>query len=417
MLGSTPMSTHDAPSDRLITDIGHWLADQALHATEAPPLITELCVRLRAVGLPITRLQVSFNVLHPLYDAAVIRWTVATGTETEQFSAAQRATSGFTNSPLNFVLTNRVPVMRRHLTGPSALLDFPVLEELRDSGGTDYLLLLEVFDEKAQRGIACSWLGDRPTGFTDVEIGHIQSVTRSLAIAMNAKIERTIAQNVAVAYLGPEAGNAVLKGSIRRGDGDKIGVALWYSDLRQSTRLYNSLAAEDFLEVINRYFEMTAGAIADGGGEVVQFVGDSVLGYFRVEGDPTEACTKALGAAEEARNRLAAYAPAPGELPLDFGISLHLGQVIYGNIGVPSRLQFSLIGSAVVEVVRVQDLTKHLKCNVLATGAFASAVARKWRSLGEHELRGFDQARSIFTPEPSPQAAKQDAPMAAKQEA
>jgi len=396
------MDAHDAPSDRLIDDIGRWLVDQALHASEAPPMIAELCVRLRAVGLPLLRLQVTFNVLHPLYDASLIRWTAAEGTVTDSFSAEQRTTEGFVNSPINFAITHRVPVIRRRLTGPSAINDFPVLEEFREAGGTDYLLLLEIFDMEAQRGVACSWIGDRPTGFTDTEIGQLQRVSRGLAVAMNSKIERTIARNVAVAYLGPEAGSAVLKGSIRRGDGEKIGVALWYSDLRHSTRLYNSLPVEEFLTVINRYFEMTAGAVVDAGGEVVQFVGDAVLGYFRVDGDPAIACTKALHAAEEARRRAEAYIPGPGEHPLDFGISLHLGQVIYGNLGVPGRLQFSLIGSAVVEVVRVQDLTKQLKCNTLATGTFASTVARKWRSMGEHELRGFDEARHIFTPEPIP---------------
>jgi adenylate cyclase len=225
----------------------------------------------------------------------------------------------------------------------------------------------------------------------------MQSITRSLAIAMNAKIERTIARNVAIAYLGPEAGNAVLKGSIRRGDGEKIGVALWYSDLRQSTRLYNSLPAEEFLNVINRYFEMTAGAVVDGGGEVVQFVGDAVLGYFRVDGDPAVACTKALDAAEEARRRALSFVPGPGELPLDFGISLHLGQVIYGNVGVPERLQFTVVGAAVNEVVRVQDLTKQLGCPVLATAAFAAAAAGPWRPLGEHRLRGRETPMQILT--------------------
>jgi adenylate cyclase len=394
------MSSSAASPERLFADLSLWLADQTLHSSDAAPLVTELCLRLRALDLPIIRLQVSFNVLHPLYDASVIRWTVAGGTETESFTAAQRMSAGFQNGPIAHALRHRVPVIRRRLVGPGALNDFPVLDEFRDAGGTDYLLLVEVFDAVAQRGLACSWIGDRPGGFTDVDIGHMQAITRSLAIAMNARIERTIARNVAIAYLGPEAGNAVLKGSIRRGDGEKIGVALWYSDLRRSTRLYNNLAVEDFLQVINRYFEMTAGAVFDAGGEVVQFVGDAVLGYFRVDGDPSIACTKALGAAEEARRRAAAFAPGPGEEPLEFGISLHLGQVIYGNLGVPERLQFSLIGSAVVEVVRVQDMTKRLNCNLLATGTFASAVARKWKSMGEHELRGFDQTRHLFTPEP-----------------
>ena len=398
------MEQSQSPTERLFADLSLWLADQALRPGEPVPLVTELCQRLRALGLPVIRFQVTFNVLHPLYDATAIRWTVAGGAESESFTAQQRATPIFTNSPIAHALRHRLPVLRRRLVGPHALDDFPVLQEFRDMGGTDYLLLLEVFDEQTHRGLACSWICDRAGGFTDTDIAHMQTVTRSLAVAMNAKIERTIARNVAVAYLGPEAGNAVLNGSIRRGDGDKIGVALWYSDLRHSTRLYNNLAVEDFLQVINRYFEMTAGAVADAGGEVVQFVGDSVLGYFRVDGDPTIACTKALAAAEEARRRAAAYVPGPGEYPLEFGISLHLGQVVYGNLGVPERLQFSLIGSAVVEVVRVQDMTKALGHNLLATGAFAAVVDRKWKSLGEHILRGFDETRHLFTPEGEPPA-------------
>jgi len=399
------MTDTPATTERLFTDLGLWLADQSVRPTEPVPLVTELCLRLRALGLPIIRLQVTFNVLHPLYDASSVRWTAAGGTVEESFTSDQRSTATFQNSPIAHALHFRIPVIRRRLTGPLAGHDFPILDEFREAGGTDYLLILEIFDETAHRGMACSWVGDRPGGFTDTDIGHLQSITRSLSIAMNAKIERTIARNVAIAYLGPEAGNAVLKGSIRRGDGEKIGVALWYSDLRRSTRLYNNLPVETFLDVINRYFEMTAGAVHDAGGEVVQFVGDAVLGYFRVDGDPTAACTKALAAAEEAHRRARAADPAPDGLPLDFGVSLHLGQVVYGNLGVPERLQFSLIGSAVVEVVRVQDMTKLLKCDLLATGTFASAVDRKWKSLGEHELRGFDQPRTLFTPEPLPSAA------------
>ena len=98
---------------------------------------------------------------------------------------------------------------------------------MRSSGGTDYVVFVVGFDRAAQSGILCSWLGDRPAGFTDGEIVGLQRVTRELGIALKSKIERSVAQNVAHAYLGKRAGQAVLNGLIRRGDGEKITAALW----------------------------------------------------------------------------------------------------------------------------------------------------------------------------------------------
>ncbi len=176
----------------------------------------------------------------------------------------------------------------------------------------------------------------------------------------------------------------MLNGSIRRGDGEKITAALWYSDLRRSTELADRLSTEDFLELLGRYFEMTAAAVLDHGGEVVSLIGDAVLGLFRVEGSTEEACARALAAAHEARRRLGASPPIKiGGPDLDFGISLHLGQVIYGNVGVPERLQFTVVGAAVNEVVRVQDLTKQLGCPLLATATFADAATGPWRPLDD----------------------------------
>jgi adenylate cyclase len=211
---------------------------------------------------------------------------------------------------------------------------------------------------------------------------------------MKSRIERSVAHNVAHAYLGKRAGEAVLNGLIRRGDGEKITAALWYSDLRRSTTLADQLSAEDFLNLLGRYFEMTASAVLAAGGEVVSLIGDAVLGLFRVEGSPAEACRRALDAAHEARRRLAAASAT--DLSLDFGIALHLGQVIHGNVGVPERLQFTVVGSAVNEIVRVQDLTKQLGCPLLATAPFAAAVPGPWRPVGEHVLRGLETPMPIL---------------------
>ena len=153
----------------------------------------------------------------------------------------------------------------------------------------------------------------------------LQRITRELGIALKSKIERSVAQNIAHAYLGKRAGQAVLSGLIRRGDGEKITAALWYSDLRHSTELADRLSADDFLQLLGRYFEMTAAAVLDHGGEVVSLIGDAVLGLFRVEGSVEEACGRALASAFEARRRLDAAQPKATDPVLDFGIALHLG--------------------------------------------------------------------------------------------
>ena len=243
-----------------------------------------------------------------------------------------------------------------------------------------------------------SWLGDRATGFTDQEIVELQRITREFSIALKSKIERSVAQNIAHAYLGKRAGQAVLNGLIRRGDGEKITAALWYSDLRCSTELADRLSAEAFLQLLGHYFEMTAASVLDHGGEVVSLIGDAVLGLFRFDGAPDEACGRALAAASEARRRLNTSQSVANNVAFDFGVSLHLGQVIYGNVGVPERLQFTLVGSAVNETARIEDLTKTLERPVVASDVFARCVDRPWLSLGEHSLRGIKRPVEVFAP-------------------
>jgi adenylate cyclase len=391
------MENQETASTVLGGAIVEWLADEALQDSEPSALYGELCRRLRAVGIPVARGQVAFRVLHPLYDASTINWTAESGVVVENFSPQDSNQERFHRSPIGHTLAHRLPVLRRRLTGETALLDFDVLEEFRALGGTDYLVLLIGFDSIGQSGVICSWLGDRAGGFTDDEIAQLQRITRELGIALKSKIERSVAQNIAHAYLGRRAGQAVLSGLIRRGDGEKITAALWYSDLRHSTKLADRLSAEDFLRLLGRYFEMTAAAVLDHGGEVVSLIGDAVLGLFRVEGSTEEACGRALAAAFEARRRLDAALPKADDPVLDFGIALHLGQVIYGNVGVPERLQFTVVGAAVNEVVRVQDLTKQLGCPLLATAPFAAAAVGAWRPLGEHLLRGFETKMPILT--------------------
>ncbi|WP_421997731.1 adenylate/guanylate cyclase domain-containing protein [Reyranella sp.] len=380
-------------------DIGNWLSDEALEDAEPPALLEALCHRLTGLGFPILRVQIAFPMLHPLYQASILSWSPDGGMISTQMTAEEGTQERFLRSPIAFALARGASTIRRRLTGPEARLDFPVLEELRARGGTDYLLVPVSFEPTGTNGVMCSWVADRPSGFSNPEIDALTHIARQLAIAIRAKIERRIARNLAHVYLGERAGSAVLNGLIKRGDGEKLAVALWYSDLRGSTRLADSMTTESFLDLLGRYFEMTAGPVLDQGGEVVSLIGDAVLAIFRTDEAEASACPRALLAARQARRLHRASSEGRERPEFDFGISLHQGTVLYGNLGVPERLQFTVVGSAVNEVVRLQDLTKSLDAPIVASDAFVRASSASWQPLGIHALRGVQVPVSVWRPD------------------
>ena len=252
-----------------------------------------------------------------------------------------------------------------------------------------------------------SWMTDRASGFGEWDIDQLQRVSRRLAVACKVQIKDQIARNVLDTYLGPDAGRLVLSGQIRRGDGRRLHAVIWYSDMRRSTTLAESMPAEDFLALVNSYFECTAGAVLAAGGQVLRFIGDAVLAIFPVGECASDApvpaecgsCRAALDAVREAERRLSALNDervAAGLEAIDYGLGLHVGEVIYGNIGVPERLEFSVVGPAANEVARIETLTKQLGRRVLASAGFASFAPGSWESLGEHRLRGVGRPVEVF---------------------
>ena len=236
--------------------------------------------------------------------------------------------------------------------GPEAQLDFPILEELSAQRASDYLAFVVPFDPDYREGIIGSWTTDRGDGFSDEEVRALARIQTRLAVACKVKIQAEISRNVVNAYLGPQTGSLVLSGTIKRGDGERTEAVIWYSDLRRSTELIERLSVERFLDLLNRYFDCTAGAVRAQGGEVVTLVGDAVLALFRADGGETlrGAGRRALCAARQAEARLGEVnreLARSGLAPLRFGVALHLGEVIYGNIGTSDRLEFTVVGPAV----------------------------------------------------------------------
>lgn len=211
-------------------------------------------------------------------------------------------------------------------------------------------------------------------------------------------------------YLGQRTGERVLAGGTRRGQGEKIHAVIWLCDLRDSTRLSESIAVEDFFFSLNEFFDCTATAVLEHGGEILSYIGDAVFAIFPISGTSRPlgeachrqegACAAALAAALDARSRVDAMNQrrvSQGELPLEFGLALHVGDVIYGNLGVPQRMQFTVIGAAANEAARLAAMCKDLKRWILVSSAFPRCFPGQLRSLGHHVMRGVDRSEEIFT--------------------
>ncbi len=377
-----------------VEGIAAWLMEEALRDAPIPALFEGCCSRLRAAGLPLWRGHISYTTLHPLYAAGGVTWLRESGAEVDAYEHRAEEPDRWLNSPLYHMVSTRVPLLRRRLAGPEALIDFPVLEEYRAAGATDYLGFVDSFDgdEDRLRGMVGSWTTDRAGGFTDAEIAALSRIQKYLAVAAKMSIKDQIARNVAAAYLGPTAGLRVLDGRIQRGDLDTIHAVIWLSDMRGSTHMAETLSPEEYIARLNDHFEATAGALIAHGGEVLSFLGDGVLGIVPIGDDgpdETEACARAVEAARVALARASGGAP-------DFGLALHVGDVMYGNIGVPDRLSFSVIGPAVNEAARIEALTKEVGRPVLASARVAAAVDAGWEALGERALPGVGHAVEVF---------------------
>jgi adenylate cyclase len=393
-----------APS--LLQQINDWLIDQALGRPDIVELFEGVCLRLSGIGIPIGRGLLVWPTLHPLFQAENVVWRRDKPAVLEQFPHQEFSTPQWQRSPMRALLDDDIPVLRRRLSGPEKMLDFPVLEEFAAEGLTDYLLMAtplfgDSIADARKRGIMVSWAADQPGGFSDADLAGLRRIQQRLAVAAKTVLQQRVAHNITEAYLGRMTGEKVLNGSIRLGDGEQTRALVWYSDLRSSAHLADTMPSADFLELLNVYFECAARPVIATGGEVLAFVGDAVLGIFPIEGDIGHAevirkVTRALHDSLAYTDSLNAERVAAGLLPIRYGVGLNVGTVMYGNIGVPERLAFSAVGPTVNEVARIEKLSKTLDARVLATREVASVEPQRWRSMGRQMLEGVGEAQEIF---------------------
>jgi adenylate cyclase len=294
-------------------------------------------------------------------------------------------------------VANTGEAFRRRLADPDCVMDYPVLHDLRDEGITDYVV--EPLHFSSGEVHFSSWATRQPGGFTDEEFDAIERVVPPLARIAEIRAWYRVAGNLLTTYVGKNAGERVLAGHIRRGDTEAIHAAIWLSDMRGFTALADTLPPQQLVDLLNRYFDCQVPAIHEHGGEVLKFMGDGLLAIFPIsaETDFPAICAAALGAAKAARDNVAALEVAEHAPALRFGLALHIGDVLFGNIGSGDRLDFTAIGPAVNLAARLEKLAGRLGRTILASEDFVDHCGHDGlQPLGRFAVAGFAAEQMVF---------------------
>lgn len=382
-----------------LDDVLYWLLSDSLNYPSVQTLLKALGLELIKAGAPIWRLRYAARTIHPLLASRAYSW-VNGDEEVSVFRSDhgvwQRDT--FLGSPNEWVTKNN-KVFRLSLEQKlDEKIHHRVLFQLQEQGATDYLGIPMPFSNGELNSIYIST--DKAGGFSNNDCEKFKLLSQSLIPVFETISTREIARIVMETYVGHRTGNKVLNGQIKRGDGELIKAAIWYSDLRDFTLHSEVLPPDDLLRMLNQYFETIHQAVDENGGEVLRFIGDAMLIIFPEEtcGSIKAACNAALNSSIQAlkktkqinKTRLKQKEPE-----IKFGVGLHFGEVIYGNVGAPNRLDFTVMGPAVNRTARLESMTKELNRNRLMSRAFADQLSMDVISLGHHTLKGIKDEQEI----------------------
>ena len=383
-----------------VTALCAWLVNDARLMTSDPPrFLNALGEKLHQSGLPVVRLTTGVPTLHPNIDSFSGLWEYGKGTTRRFYRMTEENAHEFENSPIRVVYSEKRTVRCPLETAPVEG-EFGVLADLRAEGLTDYVAMPLVFSDGTTKAV--SYATARPGGFTDHELDVLEAIRPYVAGLLDALHARVVTQILLDTYVGPVAGRRVLDGAIRRGMQETIEAAVWFSDLKGFTALSEQLSGQVLIDLLNAYFDTVTSAIEAEGGEVLKFIGDAVMAIFQpTNGDPREAAERALRAARTAeqaisdRNRDRASDDAP---EMDFGIALHFGDVLYGNVGGENRLDFTVIGPAVNLASRIEGLTRDVGRTVLVSRAFADHHGGEFERLGTFPFKGIETEQEVLAP-------------------
>jgi adenylate cyclase len=391
---------------------------EGIRGADAAALFDRFCQRLVNAGVPLWRGFAGMRTLHPQWAGYSYTWRRDLNTiEPAQFERGDEYEQTVSNSPFGYLI-QQVEIagkegdpwqyLRRRLAGPEAKLDFPILEDLAAAGASDYLAAIVRFGASASgdpshgTGIGYSFATDRTGGFSDENLALLRAVLPAVSLAIMTHAGHRIASGLLEAYLGGDAGGRVHAGAVERGSVESLRAVVWYADIRGFTAIAETTPGLVVIELINAIFETLTASLRSRGGQVLKFLGDGMLAIFPfVDATRDETCSRAMDAAAEAMkglDRLSAARRESGKPIAAVDLALHLGEVLYGNVGAVDRLDFTVIGPAVNEVARIETLCEPLGRRVLLSAELARVAgdSRRLEPLGTHSLRGVRDPREIY---------------------
>jgi adenylate cyclase len=408
------LRTFDDVLGRRVIDLHVWAVRAGLHGATAYELFDGFCQRLVIDGVALWRGYTAMQTLHPQWSGFGYTWRRdLNAIQPEQHAHGDDDTPRMQASPFRHLIGRgaggeRNPTMRRRLEAGPQERDFPVLVEFFDAGATDYFSQLFIFGDHHARsqgsGVIYSFTTDRGGGFADDDLTLLQATLPALSLAMKTHAGHVIAAGLLQAYLGEDAGRRVHAGAVARGSVERMRAVLWFADIRGFTTIADTMPGDAVVEMLDDVFETLTATLRARGGQVLKFLGDGMLATFAITAaDSAETCRRALDAAVEAMQALDALSvtrAAAGKPVAAVDLALHLGEVLYGNVGATDRLDFTVIGPAVNEVARIETLCGTLDRKVLVSAEFAAAAVadgkHRLEPLGRHALRGVREPREIF---------------------
>jgi adenylate cyclase len=375
-----------------------WLMTDARRRVDAADFLEAFANELRAAGVDVSRITTGVPILHPQIFSFSGLWQLGKGTSERLYRAGPTTSTTMQNSPIRIAYEGGGPV-RCDPTKPPQEGEFPILADLRRDRLTDYIVHSVPFADGSHK--ALSLATSRQGGFRDDELALFEAMIPAVAFNLEVQALRRTARTLLDTYVGQQSGGRVLEGQIRRGTGETIAAVIWLCDLRGFTSLSETLSQDALIDLLNCYFGPMCDAVAANGGEILKFIGDAMLAIFPIQRDANTACHAALLAAraaqaalvEENRRREENGAPR-----IDYGIALHVGDVIYGNIGSDTRLDFTVIGPAVNLTARIESMCKQLQRSLLLSSDFAATSGVAVESLGAFALKGVGAEQEIFAP-------------------
>ncbi len=394
--------------------ISAWLVKGGLRGVTQTDLLQGFCERLVAAGIPLQRANAAQRALHPVFGGVGFDWHRDGGcTIREDYAHVSEPLERWLKSPFYYMLQKGMSELRERLMDGNEDFRFPVLKEFRAQGATDYFASAMSFGQATigpgtdpdnpPEGMISSWTSDAPRGFSDSDIDAIKELLPVLGLALKSASSYRTAHDLLGVYLGRDAGERVLSGDIQRGSLDTIRAVIWFFDLQGFTKLAETTPGDRLIAMLNDYFGAVVGAVEAYGGDVLKFMGDGLLAIFKYAGDDSACCSRAIAAADELLDTMATINDRRGAEDLvltNFSLALHLGDLMYGNIGAENRLDFTVVGPAVNMAARIQAMCRPLEQDLIISSAVAGSAVRERKrivSIGRYVLRGIPEPQELFT--------------------